>query len=116
MRFRLLAVVLALGLAACAGTDPARVVYELRADYDAAFLAPAAHYRSLPLCPTAAPVCADPKAIAVLQKVDASAQVALDNAEDVVRNHPGLNADAAIAAAQDAVSAAEKTLAIWGIH
>ena len=69
-------------------------VYELRAGYDAAFLAPAANYRRLGDCAagiasTLAAPCAEPKIVAKLKAIDKQTVAALDSLETFTRNHPG---------------------------
>lgn len=104
----------ALTLASCAGS-PQKDIFTIRSGYDAAFLAPAVHYAALPRCPTADNICSDAKVIVTLQKADAAAKATLDAAEDTIRNHPTLDATAAIAAATNAISAAEKIIIVYSI-
>lgn len=104
------------GTTATASTSPAEAVYRLRAGYDAAFLAPAATYNELQRCAiaaTPATVCSSPSVVDQLRKADAAAKALLDGAEDVVRNHPSLDASAALAAASSAVDAATKLVTIY---
>ena len=109
----LLAVVALCLLGGC-GTDPQKAVFTARSAYDAAVLAPAANYNELPRCP-AAKVCSEQSVVDSLRKADAAAKTTLDAAEDVVRNHPTWDAAAAVAAAQNAVTAAEQILALYGV-
>lgn len=112
-------VVLLFLLAACAAATktPAQTVYTMRGTYDTAFLVPASQYNTLPRCgvtpATAANPCSDPKAVDALRKADASAKSLLDTAEDIARNNPSLDSSLAIAAAQDAVNAALKIIAVY---
>jgi hypothetical protein len=71
-----------------------KTVFELRAGYDAAFLAPAANYRRLGLCPadvapTVAKPCAVRSVVKHLQVADKNTRSALDALEAFVRVHPG---------------------------
>ena len=112
-------------LSGCASKPPATQVFELRAGYDAAVLAPMAAYAKLPACPAGAapasaqaapPVCFDPSVLEDLRKADAAAKAALDAAEDTVRQHPTMDASAAIAGAENAVAAARTILATYNIN
>lgn len=98
----------------------AQVVFDARAGYDAVFLVPASKYASLPRCGTSgaspAPLCSDPKIVVMLQNADKAAKAALDAAEDLARNHPGLSIDAAMAAAKNSIAAAETILSTYNIH
>ena len=120
------AVLLALGLAslagACATKAAATDVFELRAGYDATVLAPMAGYARLPPCLShvapaqGAPVCSDPAVVDQLRKADSAAKAALDAAEETVRQHPTMDATAAIAAAENAVAAVKVILTTYNIH
>lgn len=98
-----------------------RTVYTVRAGYDAAFLAPAANYRRLGLCPkidgveqkpTLAAPCAQRAVVVKLQAADRVAEAALDNLETYVRAHPGeIGASGLYDAAQKAIATAEAALA-----
>jgi len=104
-------------LAACsiiAPTTPAQTVYDIRAAYDATILTPAVAYASLPRCP-AEVECSDPDAVAEIRRADAAVLATLDAAEATVRQHPDLDASAAIASAQNAVTAAAKILTLYGV-
>lgn len=106
--------------AGCAGQTgaqtPATVLYQARSLYDAAVLAPSAHYAQLPACPQPdGQPCHQPEVLAELQKADYAAEVALDAAEEVVKNHPELDASAALDAAQSAIEAAQKIAGRYGI-
>jgi len=95
-------------------------LYEVRAVYDSAFLAPAAHYRSLGLCAagvkaTVAAPCADPVVVAKLQKADAAAKIALDSAKTFILANPTLDAAAYVSAAENAVSSATQIITLYGI-
>lgn len=85
--------VLCLSLFGCATLNTQaptlKTVYEIRAAYDAVFLAPAANYRSLGICPNVPKPCTDPNILKKLQLVDKKVQVSLDNLEDFTRSHPG---------------------------
>lgn len=106
-------------LTACASGTPEKAVFEARSAYDAAVLAPAANYNELPRNGTpecaVAKICSDQSVVDSLRKADEAAKTTLDAAEDVVRNHPTWDASAAVAAAQEAVAAAEKILALYGV-
>jgi alkylhydroperoxidase family enzyme len=118
MRRNLILAGLALLLAGCTigePRSPAAMVFDIRAAYDTGVLAPAVAYASLPRCP-AVPACADPSVVVVIRKADAAALSALDGAEKTVRDHPDLDAAAAIDAARNAVKAAQQILAIYGVH
>ncbi|HUC63444.1 MAG TPA: hypothetical protein VMF53_15970 [Alphaproteobacteria bacterium] len=117
-----LAAALTLGLSACAAPEtPQQTVFDMRAAYDAAVLVPMTHYAALPTCATgvsatAAAPCKSASVLASLVKADTSAKAALDAAEDMVRNQPTLDATAAIAAATDAISAAEAIVTTYNIQ
>lgn len=104
-----LAGILLAGCAQTVATTPAQTVYQMRASYDAAFLAPAASYNELPRCPAVA-LCSDPKVVAQLRAADASAKLLLDGAETLSRAG-AVTAQTAAAAAQAAIEAALKVLA-----
>jgi hypothetical protein len=114
-----------LGMSACASKPPTTQVFEIRAGYDAAVLAPMAGYAQLPPCPptgapaapsaTSAPVCADQEVLDQLRKADTAAKATLDAAETTVRQNPKMDASTAIAAAQNAVAAAQTILATYNI-
>lgn len=104
-------------LVGCATGDVEQSVYSIRAAYDAGPLVAAVNYESLPRCDGAnGPVCSDPGAVAELRKADLAAKVALDNAEDFVRNHPDLDPAVAIEAAQAAIDAFNRILVIYHIE
>lgn len=92
-------------------------VYELRAGYDAAFLAPAANYRRLGDCAvgvasTLAVPCAEPKIVAKLKAIDKQAVAALDSLEVFTRDHPGdLGINGLYDAAKLAIAQAMQVLA-----
>jgi hypothetical protein len=113
-----LMMLLTLALSACAmppaPKTPAQTIFDIRAAYDATVLAPAVAYNTLSRCTETVPApCSDPAAVTQIRKADAAAAAALDAAEDVVRHHPDLDASAAIAAACNAVAAAQQILAIY---
>ena len=108
-------------LAACsvlpAPRSPAETLYDLRAAYDAAVLAPAASYAQLPTCGAAGAgvVCSEPAALAEIRQADKAVLTALDTAEGLVRTHPQADASMALDAARAAIGAAEKILALYGV-
>jgi len=113
----LLAVLLLVGCTA----DPQQIVFDARSAYDATVLAPAANYNELPRNGTpqcvVQKVCSDQKVVNVIRKTDDTAKIALDAAEDAVRN-PDFDTStkkAAAIAAQDAVTAAVKVLNLYGV-
>jgi hypothetical protein len=124
------AALLLVSLSACGGNGggifgtkqtPQSVVYAARGSYDATVLAPAAHYASLPRCApnasaTLSAPCSDAAVVAQLQKADHAAEIALDAAESQVRNFPTIDATAAIAAAQNAITAATQILTLYSVH
>lgn len=93
---------------------PARV-FQLRAAYDAAFLAPAVAYRELRRCApgeTFIPhACSTVDGIRRLQRVDIAAERALDRLEAFVRRNPRLNAVSLFQAAEEAVDTAQAAIA-----
>ncbi len=100
-------------VSACANQSPATVLFDLRAGYDSA-LAGAVAYKQLPVCPaTDNSPCHDPAVVAQIIKADTAAEAALDAAEDMVVNHPTTDAADLIAAAQDAVNAAERIITLY---
>jgi len=109
----------ATGAAAEVPSNAEKIVFDIRAGYDAVFLAPAAHYsHDLPKCgsPGAGAVCADPKVVAQLKKADIAAHAALDAAEAIARGKQPGTFTKALAAANAAIGAAEKILADYGIN
>lgn len=94
-----------MGLSACAaltnienlGNTPVpslKTIYEARAAYDAAFLAPARAYKNLPRCAagvvfTIKAPCSSAAIIVKLQQVDKIAEADLDGVEAYARAHPG---------------------------
>ncbi|MDA8230360.1 MAG: hypothetical protein M0006_03385 [Magnetospirillum sp.] len=119
MRNGFIVPVLGLLLSGCAlaPRDPAQDVFALRAGFDAAVLAPAVTYATLPACPTTngAP-CSYHDAVVQLDKGIRSAVAALDAAEATVREHPGTDASAAIDGAENAIGAVKTILATYNIH
>lgn len=100
--------VLALALAACAGTpeSPSQAVYAAHGAY-ATTLTAALAYKRLPPCQRAKPPCSDPAVVAQLQKADDVAFEALSAAQRAVRT-PGFGEDriqTAIAVANQAIGA-----------
>jgi hypothetical protein len=106
MKLRYLAFAGLLLASACASGTPEKVVFTARGGYDA-LLDGAATYSTLPRCESAgAPkVCSQQSVVDQMRKADAAAKATLDAAEDTVRNHPNLDASAAVAAANNAVVA-----------
>ena len=110
MRAFLAAIVLmaltVVGGCASAPQSPAQVIFAAKSNYAVA-LAVAVAYKKLPTCaPTAPPLCSKPDMIATLQKVDTASSALLDAAENTVRlQGAGANAQTAIKAAEQAVSA-----------
>ena len=96
-----------LAFAGCATTGttlPSQAVFQAKSDYAVALTAAVA-YKNLPRCgPTVIKVCSDPKIVTQLQKADDAASALLDGAETTVRTG-GSNAQLAVTAAQQAVSA-----------
>lgn len=111
-------VLLALFVGACGaltGGTPAADVFAMRASYNAAVLAPAAAYASLPRCAAAVPQpCSEQAVVNQLRKADAAAKAALDAAETVVRDTPRVDARTAIRAATEAIAAVAAIAAIYG--
>jgi len=110
------------GCAALTAQAPSlKTVYEMRASYDAVFLAPAANYRKLPLCATGVKsslkaLCADTVVIKKLQVADLQVETALDNLEAFSRAHPGdLGVTGLYDAATLAISEAEQIATAAGI-
>jgi hypothetical protein len=100
---------------ALTGGTPAADVFAMRAGYNAAFLAPAVAYNALPRCAEAVPQpCSQQSVVSQLRKADAAAKAALDAAETVVRDAPGVDARTAINAAREAIGAAVAIVAIYG--
>jgi hypothetical protein len=107
MRF-IVSAILALALSACASTptNPQQAVFAAKQSYAVA-LTVAVAYKKLPTCaPTAPPLCSKPDVVATLQKVDTASSALLNAAENTVRTQgAGANAQTAIKAAEQAVSA-----------
>lgn len=101
---------------ACAGNgDPETVVFQTRTGYTSLLVA-AVQYESLPRCPeTTDKLCSDPGIVEILRKADDTAKAALDAAENTVRNHPEIDADFAVAAAQNAVEALRVILTTYNL-
>jgi hypothetical protein len=101
-------------------TGAQKIIFDLRAAYDVAFLLPASVYAQEPRCGASgapsAPLCSDAGIVSSLQRADRDAKAALDAAEDQARNHPTLSADSAIALAKNAIAAAELILTNHNIH
>lgn len=83
-----------------------RSVFAAKQTYAIA-LTVAVAYKKLPTCaPTAPPLCSKPDVVATLQKVDTASSALLNAAENTVRTQgAGANAQTAIKAAEQAVSA-----------
>ena len=110
-RFRLWIALLALTVLTgfgCATTPQSaqQSVYSAKSNYAVA-LAVAVAYKKLPVCaPAAPPLCSKPDIVATLQKVDTASSALLNAAENTVRTQgAGANAQTAIKAAEQAVSA-----------
>ncbi len=116
MRYLIGALTGALLLAACAGITPNKAVFDARGAYDV-LLNGAAAYSTLPRCEeqNAPKICSKQAVVDQMRKADAAAKATLDAAEDTVRNHPDMNASAAIAAAQNAVTALSVIFDVYGI-
>lgn len=84
----------------------AATIYKIRSAYDAAVLAPAARYASLPRCTVAPPPCSQPKVVATLRALDAKASKAINVASNFAMDNPTVDATSLISLAQAAVSAA----------
>ena len=122
MKLRYLALVGMLALAACAtaAVKQQTSVYELRSSY-AIYLDAAAAYSQLPFCAkgtsaTLTAPCSDPSAVIALKKADDTAKLALDSAENIVRNNPVVDASSAIAAAQQALDAVKAIEAAYHVQ
>jgi len=114
---RLIAFVILGLVAGCASAvdSPAKAVFQLRSGY-VAVLTVAEGYEGLPRCPeTVEKLCSDPDVVDVIRKADLTAKDALDAAELTVRSHPEVNAEFAIAAAENAVDAMRSILATYQI-
>lgn len=110
-RFRMLIALIALTVLTgigCATTpqSPQQAVFAAKSNYVVA-LSVAVAYKRLPTCaPAAPPLCSKPDIVATLQKVDTASSALLDAAENTVRTQgAGANAQTAIKAAEQAVSA-----------
>ena len=114
---------IAIALAGCAGlpnfaslqAPSQKSLYEIRAGYDATFLAPAANYRELPDCAgaqfTLTLPCSDAAVVAKLRQADARAAAALEAAQAFALAHPGdLGLQGLIDAANAAVAQAAAIL------
>ena len=103
----LLAIVVLTGFGcATSPQTPAQGVYAVQGTYATA-LTIAVAYKALPVCQQGAPVlCSQPSVVATLQKADDAAFAALTAAQNIARTPgAGANAQTAIVAAQQAVSA-----------
>lgn len=99
----------ALLLACCtvfSGDNPQKAVFDARGAYGV-LLNGAASYSTLTRCeaPAAPVICSKQAVVDQMRKADIAAKATLDAAEDVVRNHPDMDADTAVAAATNAVAA-----------
>lgn len=102
----------ALLLTACAGSslfsgdNPQKAVFDARGAYGV-LLNGAASYSTLTRCeaPAAPVICSKQAVVDQMRKADIAAKATLDAAEDVVRNHPDMDAGTAVAAATNAVAA-----------
>lgn len=106
---RITAAVCLVVLAGCASLiaeTPAQRVFAAKQDYRA-LLTLAVDYVELPRCHEAErTLCSDADAVARIQKIDRYVEVALDEAEGIVRT-PGLTGDALSLAIRSAESAVE---------
>lgn len=94
---------------------PAKIVYNISLTHNAMLVGMVA-YESQPRCDqTESPICSDRDVVDLLRKADTTADSAITAAELTVRAHPELNADFAIAAAQNAISAMEQILSQYNI-
>lgn len=104
---KFLAVAILVTLSACASLiaeTPAQRVFAAKQDYRA-LLTLAVDYVELPRCDeTERTLCSDADAVARIQKIDRYVEVALDEAEGIVRT-PGLTGDALSLAIRSAESA-----------
>lgn len=90
---------------------PSKVVFQLRAGYDASFLPLAVAYKRHPLCPvgahyTVAFPCKEKKYVVQLQKADRAVETALDNLQRVSESGDQLTIGVAYVAAQSAITTA----------
>ena len=108
---RLLASWLLAALAACASLEaetPAQRAFALKSDYRV-LLTLAVDYESLPRCRTVTtPVCSESSVVELLRRADARAELALDEAEQVVRSPAA--SEGAVALAIEAARAAVAVL------
>lgn len=112
-----ISVAVALTLTACAGAfnSPEKAVYQIRSGYTTLLVA-AVQYESLVRCPeTTEKLCSDPGVVDILRKADTTAEAALDAAEDTVRNHPEIDGEFAVAAAENAVEAFRTILTTYNL-
>lgn len=112
MKRLLIVAAMGLALAACttlgfpAPKTPAQAVYAAKANFLAAVTI-AGKYKSLPPCGGVDPICSDPNITPKIKLSAEAAKATLDAAEATVRdpNFQGGGTDAAIVAAQNAVTA-----------
>lgn len=118
---RILAALVVSTTAACASLvaeTPQQRVFALKSDY-AGLAALALTYESLPRCDeTEEQICSEPDVVDVIRQADSNADVALDEAEALVRDPAftdGSTFELVYASAQSAVRLFERVLTINGI-
>jgi hypothetical protein len=125
MRRIFIGLALAGAVAGCATTGTISVTQNdidaARSAYDAAFLAPAAAYRGLPLCASGqasalANPCASAATIEKLQAADQQVEQAFDAVQSLVSSGGGDNLVADYQALTQSVAAAEDLLSSLGIN
>ncbi len=117
MKFLLYAIIIALPACTAPPKNAGQSVYAVESAYVAA-LTVAVKYKALPPCaPASTMLCSKPEVVAKIQKADDAAYPALQAAQKVVRQpDAGANAQTAIFAAEQAVSALTAITSTLGIQ
>jgi hypothetical protein len=109
---------LALTLSAygCASTpgDRNAAFFKAEAGYTAVLQA-ASQYVALPRCPEAKPICSDQAVVDAIRPAANSADATVQSAEDLIRNHPDIDAQFAIDAATAAVQSLSTILTTYHV-
>lgn len=96
-------------------TSPSNIVFMTRTGYDATVFAPFHAYAILPDCATHPQPCSKTDVIQNLDKLNKTALAALDAAEDTVTKHKEIDAQFAIAAANNAIKAIQTAMTTYGV-
>lgn len=88
--------------------------FKAEAGYTAVLQA-ASQYVALPRCPEAKPICSDQSVVDAIRPAANSADSTVQAAEDLIRNHPAIDAQFAVDAAQAAIKSLTAVLTTYHV-